>query len=416
MRRAALSFIFVTAMLDMLAFGIMIPVLPRLVESFVHGDVARAARIYGWFGTLWAAMQFLCSPLLGALSDRFGRRPVILISCFGLGTDFFFMALAPSVGWLLLGRAISGMSSASISVSGAYVADITPEAQRARAFGILAATFGIGFVLGPAVGGLLGAISPRLPFWFAGGLSLLNALYGLLVLPESLPRERRLKHLSWTRTNPIGSLTLLRSHAELLGLASMNFLYQLAHYVLPSTVVLYAGYRYHWDTRAVGMMMALTGISSMIVQSMVVRPVVAGLGERRMLLVGLLFGVLGFIGFGLARSGGAFLLTVPLLSLMGLFAPGLQALMSRRVTPHEQGQLQGANSCLVGIAGLIGPQLFTRTFAHFIDPTGTLIPGAPFLLAALLLAIALGLGVRVTRGADANSARLARPPAVSGAD
>ncbi len=393
-----MGFIFITALLDMLAYGIVIPVLPQLVQQLLHGDVVHAARVFGLFGTVWSAMQFLCSPILGLLSDRFGRRPVILISCFGLGVDFVFMALAPTVGWLLLGRAIAGMTSASFSTAGAYLTDVTAPEQRARAFGIFSATFGIGFVLGPAIGGLLGNISPRLPFWFAGLLALCNWLYGYFVLPESLPLARRLKAWQWRRANPLGSLKLLRSHVELLGLAGTNWLFQLAHYVLPSTMVLYAGYRYHWDSKQLGLMMACVGVTSILVQALLVRPVVQRFGERTTLLIGLGFGIIGFAGFGLARTGNEFLLAVPVFGLMGLFGPGLQALMTRRVAPQEQGQLQGANSCLMGIAGLFGPTLFTRTFAHFIEPTQTRqIPGASMLLAGALLVLALALAIKVTR-------------------
>jgi DHA1 family tetracycline resistance protein-like MFS transporter len=225
-------------LLDMLALGTIVPVLPKLVVTFLNGDTAAAAEIYGVFGTAWALMQFLCSPLLGALSDRFGRRPVVLISNFGLGLDYVVMALAPSLWWLFVGRVVSGITAASISTGFAYVADVTPPEDRAARFGMLSVAFGAGFVLGPALGGLAGGIDPRLPFWIAAALSLANALYGLFVLPESLPRERRAL-FEWRRANPLGSLALLRSHRELLGLASVYFLGQLAHAVLPSVTVLY---------------------------------------------------------------------------------------------------------------------------------------------------------------------------------
>jgi DHA1 family tetracycline resistance protein-like MFS transporter len=227
-RRAAFAFVFVTVLLDMLTIGIIIPVLPKLVVDFVGGDAAEGARVYGLFGTVWALMQFVFSPVQGALSDRFGRRPVMLISNFGLGLDYIVMALAPSLNWLFLGRVISGITEASISTSFAYVADVTKPEERAARFGLLGAAFGIGFVLGPALGGLTGAIDPRLPFWIAAGLSLTNALYGFFVLPESLPPERRAP-FAWRRANPVGALTLLRSQAALVGLASVNFLGNLAH-------------------------------------------------------------------------------------------------------------------------------------------------------------------------------------------
>src|SRR5690348_12516851 len=241
-RKAAMAFVIVTVVIDMLAFGMIIPVLPMLVQSFMADDPVKAAEVYGLFGTGWALMQFLFSPLQGALSDRFGRRTVILISCTGLGLDFLLMAVAPNLYWLFLGRIISGICAASISTAGAYIADVTPPEKRAGSFGLIGAAFGVGFVLGPAIGELLSHDDPRLPFWVAAGLSLANGLYGLLILPESLPRDRR-SPFSWKRANPIGSLNLLRRQPALLGLAAVNFLYYLAHQSLPSVFVLYTDYR-----------------------------------------------------------------------------------------------------------------------------------------------------------------------------
>ena len=300
----------------MLALGTIVPVLPKLVVTFLNGDTAAAAEIYGVFGTAWALMQFLCSPPLGALSDRFGRRPVVLISNLGLGLDYIVMALAPSLWWLFVGRVVSGITAASISTGFAYVADVTPPEGRAARFGMLGVAFGAGFVLGPALGGLAGGVEPRLPFWIAAGLSLTNALYGLFVLPESLPRERRAP-FEWRRANPLGSLALLRSHRELLGLASVNFLGQLAHAVLPSVTVLYMGYRYGWDERTVGLVMAGVGICSMVVQGALIGPVVRRFGERSALILGLLFGTAGFATYGIASTGSVFLVGVPLMALWG---------------------------------------------------------------------------------------------------
>src|SRR5215831_6193170 len=244
-RQAAFAFIFVTVLLDMLALGMVIPVLPKLIESFLAGDTARASEFVGLFATVWALMQFLFSPVQGALSDRFGRRPVILVSNFGLGADYVVMALAPNLVWLFAGRVISGICAASISTAFAYIADVTPPEQRSARFGALGAAFGVGFVIGPAVGGLLGALDPRLPFWAAACFSLLNGLYGLLVVPESLAPDKRMA-FAWRRANPVGSLMLLRTHHELFGLAATTFLAQVAHVALPAVFVLYAGYRYGW--------------------------------------------------------------------------------------------------------------------------------------------------------------------------
>lgn len=399
-RRTAVLFILVTVLLDMLSFGIIIPVLPKLVEEFLGGDTARAAMIYGLMGTAWAMMQFFGSPIQGALSDRFGRRPVVLLSNAGLGLDYIVMALAPTVAWLFLGRAISGLASSSFSTAGAYIADVTAPEQRAAAFGKIGMVFGLGFIFGPALGGWLGAIDPRLPFWGAAGLSLLNACYGFFVLPESLPREQRMA-FKWQRANPVGSLVLLRSHHELFGLAVVAFLGYLAHAVLPSVSVLYMGYRYGWGTAAVGLMMAGVGVAAMIVQGGLIRPITARLGERTTQLLGLLCGGIGFSVYGLAPEGWIFCLGIPVMAFWGLAGPATQALMTKRVSSSEQGQLQGAIASINGLTGLIGPTLFTQSFAHFIGPAAAWhLPGAPFLLASAMLLSAAAIAWRATRGCE----------------
>jgi DHA1 family tetracycline resistance protein-like MFS transporter len=395
-RRAAIAFIFITVVLDILALGIVIPVLPVLVEEFLGGHTARAATVFGLFGTVWALMQFVFAPVLGSLSDRFGRRPVILLSCLGLGLDYVLMALAPTITWLFVGRVLSGVTSASFATAGAYIADVTPPERRAAGFGMIGAAFGVGFVLGPALGGVLGAVDPRLPFWVAGALALLNAGYGYFVLPESLPVEQR-KPFSWRRANPLGTLEMLRRHAGLLGLASVAVIYHLVHHVLPSVYVLYVGYRYGWDPRQTGLTLAAVGVMSVIVQGGLVRPLVARLGERRTLLMGLAAGIAGYLIFGLAERSSTFLMGVPIFGLMGLFNPSLQGLMTRRVAPSEQGQLQGINGSFMGLTGIVGPGLFTSVFALAIGRgAGAHLPGAPFVLAASLLGVAWVVAWRVT--------------------
>lgn len=395
-RRAALAFIFITIVLDMLALGMIIPVLPALIEDFLGGDTAGAAKVYGVFGTVWALMQFFAMPVMGALSDRFGRRPVILLSNLGLGLDYILMALAPNLAWLFVGRVISGITAASVSTGMAYVADVTPVERRSAAFGVVGVAFGLGFVLGPAFGGMLGSIDPRLPFWAAAGFSLANVLYGLLVLPESLPVERR-RAFAWRRANPLGSLKLLRSHPELFGLAGVTFLSGLAHAVLPATFVLYAGYRYGWGTDKVGLMLALMGVGSAVVQGLLVGPVARRFGERRVLLGGLLAGTVGFVIYALAPTGAVFMSGVLVVALWGLAPPAAQALMTRHIGPSEQGELQGANGSVMGIATMIGPGLFAGTFAYFIGGgVRWHVPGAAFLLAAALLAASAMLAAQVT--------------------
>ena len=393
-RGAAVAFIFVTIMLDMFALGLILPILPKLVESFVNNDTARAAEIFGVFGTAWAVMQFIFSPVLGGLSDRFGRRPVVLLSNFGLGLDYVLMALAPSLSWLFVGRVISGITSASVSTAFAYIADVTPPEQRAAMFGKIGVAFGAGFILGPSVGGLLGGMDPRLPFWVAAGLSFANTLYGLLILPESLPPERRAP-FHWKSANPLGALRLLGSNRVLAALSLVNFLAQVAHVVLPSTFVLYATYRYGWDAKTVGLTLALVGICSMAVQGAAIGPIVRRFGERRALLLGLAFGAAGFFIYGAAPTGVLFWLGIPVMSLWGVAGAATQALTTQLVTPEQQGQLQGATSSVQSVSQMVGPFLFTLTFAYFIGANAPMkLPGAPFLLASLLLLLAMVIAMR----------------------
>src|SRR5467141_3903353 len=394
---AAFTFILIMVAFDFLAFGIIAPVLPDLIRQFEGGDFARASSITGYFGFAWATMQFIFSPLLGAWSDRFGRRPVILISCFGLSIDYVFMALAPSLRWLLVGRIISGITTSNVSTAFAYVTDVTKPEERAKPFGLISAAFGLGFVIGPAVGGWLGNMNLRFPFWAAAALSFGNALYGYFVLPESLPPERRAKS-AWHMANPLGALRLLRSNTELAGLAVVMTLYYLAHNSLPSMWALYTEYRHAWSRGDVGNSLAVVGVCASVVSGVLVGPFVKRFGERRSLLAGLFFGVLGFAGFALATSGWIILAVVPLIALWGIAAPAMQSLMARHVDPSSQGKLQGAINSLRAITGMAGPILFTQVFALAIAPRAPVhFPGAPYFLAAVLLLSSLLLAAYVTR-------------------
>lgn len=396
-RKAATLFIFITVLLDVLSIGLIIPVLPGLVESFRGGDTASAATWVGVLATIFALMQFLFAPVLGVLSDQWGRRPVILLSCLGLGLDYILMALAPTLGWLLVGRVISGIAAASFPAANAYIADVTPPNQRAAKFGLIGAAWGVGFVVGPAVGGLLGGISPRLPFWAAAGLALANFVYGLFVLPESLKPNRR-RAFEWKRANPLGALKLLRSHPELFGLAIVSVLFWTAHQVLPSVFVLYAGHRYGWTPTQVGVALAFVGVSSMIVQGGLVRPVVRRIGERNALLIGLAACAAAYAVYGLAESAAVFCIGIPLGALGGFYGPSLMSLMTRRVSHKEQGALQGANSSLGGLTGLYSPAMFSLVFSAAIGShAGWNLPGAPFVLAGVLALVALLQAWRVTR-------------------
>jgi DHA1 family tetracycline resistance protein-like MFS transporter len=395
-RQAAVIFILVTVTLDMLAIGLIAPVLPKLVLDFLGGDAPGAAKMFGIFGTVFALMQFVFSPVLGVLSDRFGRRPVILLSNLGLGLDYIVMALAPTVGWLFLGRMISGITAASISTGMAYIADVVPREKRAGAFGLIGAAFGVGFVLGPALGGILGNANPRLPFWVAAGLSLANWLYGFFFVPESLPLERR-KAFTLRRANPVGSLVLLRSHPELFQLATIQFIGYLAHEVF-NVWALYAIYRYAWSAGSIGTSLALAGICTAVISAGLVRPIVARIGERRTLYLGQFFGGLGVLMAGLARTGAVYLGSIPIISIWNISSPAANGMMTHRVSESEQGELQGAISSLRAIAMMLGPGLFTFTFAFFIDQgKGWNVPGAPWYLGAFLLFVAAAMSTRIPR-------------------
>ncbi|MEO8115026.1 MAG: TCR/Tet family MFS transporter [Phenylobacterium sp.] len=397
-RQAAFGFIFTCAIANALSFGVMIPILPNLVKAFVGGDTARASEWIVVFSVTWGLIQFFIGPVLGLLSDRYGRRPVLLISLFGLGIDFIVMALAPNLAWLFLGRLISGATAGTFSTCNAYVADITPPDQRARAFGWMGSAMSIGFLAGPAIGGLLGDINLRLPFYAAAALTLLNWLYGLFVLPESLPKERRAVRFNWRKANPLGSLTLLRSHPDLVGLATVGFLAQLSQIAWPSVFVLYTGYRYGWDTRTVGLVLMAGGLVGVLGQTFVVGPAVARIGERGALLVGTFVGAVSATWAGIAWAGWLYLAGLPLGLLGGLLIPGLQGLMTRRVSPQEQGQLQGANQCLNGFASLLGPIIYGLTFAWWVRHGHAMgLPAAPMVIAGALLAIAFLLALRVAR-------------------
>jgi DHA1 family tetracycline resistance protein-like MFS transporter len=397
-RKAALAFIFVTVLIDILAFGVIIPVLPGLVREFTGGDFALAAKWVGIFGTLFAAIQFLSSPIQGTLSDRFGRRPVILMSCFGLGADFILMAVAQSLPWLLIARVFSGMFSASFTTANAYIADVTTPENRGKAYGLIGAAFGVGFIIGPIVGGLLGSWSLRAPFWFAGGLALLNFLYGWFVLPESLPPERRTRRFDWAHANPVGSLRMLTRFPQVFGLAIVVLIANMAHYVYPSVAVLFTEYRFGWDAKQVSWMLALVGLCSAIVQGLLVGRVIRALGERRALLLGLACGTLGFMIYGFAGNGWMFLAALPVSALWGLAAPSTQALITRQVSPDAQGRVQGALMSLVSLTGIFAPLMFAWTFGLFIsDEAPVHLPGAPWLLAGAWLFVGLLVGVKFAK-------------------
>lgn len=419
-RRAAIAFILVTAVLDIVAMGIVIPVLPHLIEEFV-GSNARAGLLNGVFVALWAGMQFLASPVIGSLSDQYGRRPVILISCAGLAADYVLMALAPNLWWLAVGRLIAGVTSSSFTTIYAYMADITEPEKRARAYGLIGAAFSGGFVLGPVLGGFLGEFGPRVPFWVAGALSGVAFLYGLFVLPESLPLEKRMP-FSWRRANPVGAMILLKRHAELAGLAVVNFLLYFAHHVFSAVFVLYAGLRYGWGPWQVGALLAMVGALDMIVQGLLVGPASKRFGDRATMIFGLCGGAVGIALMGWAPTGVAFIVAMFPNALWGLAMPTLQSLMTRRVGESEQGQLQGANMSVASIAGVASPLFFGWIYSVSVDEGGgraaawlsdrglpavsaavdALLsePGLAFYLASVVLALGALIGFLTARRAE----------------
>ena len=407
-RRAAVAFIFVTVTLDIVAGGVVGPVWPNLIQGFLGGDTSRSALVFGVFATVFAAAQLIGAPVLGSLSDRFGRRPVILVSCFGLAIDYVIMAMAPNLAWLFVGRILSGLSSANMATAGAYIADVTPPEKRAGAYGFLSAAFGVGFILGPALGGFAGQLDPRLPFWIAAGLTALNAAYGLFVLPESLASENR-SAFSPHMANPFAALGILGSRPQLMGLALISFMTRLVHAVFATVWTLYVAARYGWGPAMIGVSLVVVGASSLVVSAGFVRPVVAWLGERRTLTLGLFFAAAGFALLGWAPQGWSFLASIFVLCLWGLASPCIQAMMTRLVSPSEQGRLQGANTGMTSIAGLIGPSIFAGAFAFAATPARAALGliGLPFYLAAALMLLAMAMAWRVTAGPETTAQQAA---------
>ncbi|HTV68615.1 MAG TPA: TCR/Tet family MFS transporter [Rhizobiaceae bacterium] len=398
-RQAAIAFILVVAVLDIVAMGIIIPVLPPLIEEFA-GSNADAGWINGVFVALWAGMQFVASPVIGSLSDRYGRRPVLLLSALGLSADYVLMALAPNLWWLALGRIIAGITSSSFTTAFAYMADITAPEDRARGYGLIGAAFSAGFVAGPLLGGFLGEISPRAPFWVAAALSGVVFLYGVVVLPESLAEDKRMA-FSWKRANPFGAMMLLRSHPELSGLAVVTFLLHFSHHVFSAVWVLYAGHVFGWTPWQVGALLAGVGILDMLVQGVLVGPAVKRFGDRAVMVFGLFGGAVGIAWMGLADTGLMFALAIVPNALWGLAMPTLQSLMTQRVSESEQGQLQGANMSVASVAGVASPLFFGAVYSFTVSEGSAVpYPGAAFLLASAVLLGAALIGWWVARRAE----------------
>jgi MFS transporter, DHA1 family, tetracycline resistance protein len=395
-RRYAVVFIFITLLIDSISFGIIIPVTPELIMGLTGANLSHAARDAGWLYFVFALTQFFCAPMLGNLSDRFGRRPVLLLSLFALGLDYLVMGLAPSLIWLFVGRFIAGIAGAAYAPANAYIADISPPEKRAQNFGLMGAAFGAGFVLGPAIGGLLGSFGPRTPFFVAAGLALANTCFGLFALPESLPPERR-RAFQWSRANPLGTLLQLRKYPVVLGLAGATFLWSLAHQVLPSTWSFYTMQSFGWSEAAVGASLAAAGIVMAIGQAGLTRVLIPRLGgESRGALVGMIAGVIVYCCYAFATQGWMVYVAIAGWSIAAITWPSLNALMSQQIPPNAQGELQGAVASIMSLTAILAPPVMTQLFGKFTaDDAPIYFPGAPFLAAAIIAAFAVAILVRV---------------------
>jgi DHA1 family tetracycline resistance protein-like MFS transporter len=391
-------FILVTVFIDVLGIGIIIPILPELIKDFVGGSTAMAGRYFGIIVATYSATQFIFAPILGSLSDRFGRRPIILISLFGLGIDYLIQGFAPTIGWLFLGRVIAGAMGASFTTAHAYIADVSGPDNRARNFGLVGVAFGLGFIFGPALGGVLGGINIRLPFFASAALALINWLYGFFVLPESLPPENRGK-FSWAKANPVGSLQVLRSYPLVAGLAVAFIFTGLAQRGMETVWVLYTGHRFGWDEQANGLSLALVGLMAALVQGGLVQPVIRRFGERRAILFGLGLATFTFLGYGLATEGWMMLAIIVAGSLGGVAGPAIQGLVAGTVEPHDQGKVQGALTSLMSLTSIFAPLIFTAgLFSYFTSPDAPFeFPGAPFLLGSVLWAVSFFILLRLFR-------------------
>ena len=393
----ALVFVVITVLIDIIGFGLILPVLPRLLVELTGDTVNQAAIDGGWLAFVYAVMQFVCAPLLGNLSDRYGRRPVLLFAVGALGVDYIVMGFAPTLAWLFLGRTIAGIAGASFTPAYAYVADVSPPDKRAQSFGLISAAFGVGFILGPALGGLLGQLGTRTPFFAAAALSLVNLVYGTFVLPESLPLEAR-RPFEWRRANPLGTLLQMRRHPVVLGLLGALFLWMVAHQVMPSTWTFYTKFRFGWSEAMIGASLAAAGVVMAVSQATLMRVLVPRLGERRTALTGIAVASVGYFGYGTATAGWMMFAWLGTWLLGALVMPSTNALMSHRVEKSAQGELQGAVASLFGLSSIVGPPLMTQLFGRFSAPDAPVhLPGAAFFAATLLAWTSFALYYRATR-------------------
>jgi MFS transporter, DHA1 family, tetracycline resistance protein len=412
----ALAFIFVTVLIDTIGFGIVLPVLPDLIMELTDVSVSQASLYGGWLAFAYAIMQFVCGPVIGNLSDRFGRRPVLLFSLFAFGVDYMLMGFAPSIGWLFLGRALAGVAGAAHTTANAYIADVSPPEKRAQNFGLMGAAFGIGFILGPALGGMLGGWGPRAPFFAAAVLAIVNMAYGLFVLPESLAPEAR-RPFHWHRANTLGTLLQMRGYPVVLALAAVMFAWTLGHQVLPSTWAYYTKEKFAWSSTQVGLSLAFAGVLMAAVQAGLTRVLVPRLGERTAVIVGLTSGLLGYLGYAFAAYGWMMYAVMMVGMLQGLAFPSLNALMSQQIPKNAQGELQGAVASIFSLTTIIGPVMMTQLFGYFSSAEAPVyFPGAAFLFADVLVVVSFVLFLRATRHMQSHAAAESELEATPAAD
>lgn len=386
-KSAAVGFIFITLLIDITGWGIVIPVVPKLIEELINADISEAAKYGGWLSFLYAFMQFVFAPILGNLSDKYGRRPVILISLLGFSINFFIQAWAPTIFWLFVGRIFSGVTGASITTASAYIADISDDSNRSKNFGMVGAAFGLGFIIGPVIGGLLGQFGPRVPFIAAGILCLINFIYGTFILPESLEKKNR-REFSWMRANPIGSLFQIKKHPEILNLMIAWFLVYIAGHAVQTNWAYFTMYRFSWDEKTVGISLGVMGAMTAFVQGYLIRKVHPKIGNEKSILYGIMFYSLGMLFFAFAGQPWMMYAILAVYCLGGIAGPALQSLISSKVPANEQGDLQGALTSVVSLTSIIGPVLMTNVFYYFThDQAPFQFPGAPFFLGFILMAM-----------------------------
>ena len=388
-RKAAVGFIFVTLLLDVIGLGIIIPVIPSLIQELTGEGLSEASRYGGWLIASYAIIQFLCAPIVGSLSDKYGRRPILLLSLLGFGIDYLVIAFAPSIGWLFLARIIAGFFGASFTTGAAYIADVSSPEKKSQNFGLLGVAFGLGFIVGPVMGGVLGEIGPRIPFFTAAFLSFFNLIYGYFILPESLEKKNR-REFKWSQANPLGSLNTLKKYPSVLGLVgALTFIY-LASYAVQGTWTYFSMEKFNWSESVVGYSLGFVGIMSALVQGVLIRVIIPKIGEYNTMIVGIILNILGSILFSIATEGWMLFCFIVPYSLGGLAGPAIQGILSNQIPENEQGQLQGALTSMMSATGIFGPLLMTSIFSYFTSNNSPIyFPGAPFIAGAILVSVCL---------------------------